>query len=225
MLLLLLLSIIVLVLIFRKSTTYGFSFIGIILLIGYLMMSNTTNKDYYDSGELKSEMIIRGGELAKGIFYHKNGKISLQGDYRDGMKQGLWSQYYEEGQLEAELMFLNDLFRGRNERFHKNGKTKELGYWDGYYDYSSRTYKHEWWHENGMKKSERYYNGYIADSVMCWNENGIEIECDEVIFLYNKEEGLTNKIPLDISLSITKEKMKRLNESPIFKMKKMKKIE
>ena len=39
---------------------------------------------------------------------------------------------------------------------------------------------------------ERYYNGYIADSVICWNENGIEIECDEVIFLYNKEEGLTN---------------------------------
>ena len=187
-----------------------------ILLIGYLAMVNRTDKEYFDNGSLKSEMTFVLGDLDRAVFYHKNGKKFLEGGYSDGMKQSLWRQYYEEGQLEAELMFKDDLFRGRIERFHKNGKTKELGYWSlqrgGYTDYSSRTSKHEWWHENGMKKSERYYNGYIADSLMCWNENGIEIECDEVIFLYNKEEGLTNNIPHYIDFEITQKKFEKSQE-------------
>ena len=189
-----------------------FILISLILLVGYLATVNTTNKEYFDNGSLKSEMTFVMGDLDRAVFYHKNGKKFLEGSYSDGMKSSLWRQYYEEGQLEAEIMFDDDLYYGRVERFHKNGKTKELGYWSGLGDYSNRTSKHEWWHENGMKKSERYYNGYIADSVICWNENGIEIECDEVIFLYNKEEGLTNNIPSYIEFEIKLKEYKKSQE-------------
>jgi len=213
MLLLLLIVIIIFVVIFRKSTTLGFSVIGIVFLIGYFASMNQTTKEHYDNGQLKSEMKVKSGELESSKLYHENGQLALEGAYRDGMKNGLWKRYYEEGQLEAKLMFQDDLFYGRIEWYYKNGQLQELGYWSGYGKDSYRDNDHKWWYEDGKIKSERDYDYGYEKTQICWDEEGKKIECDTVLFVYNKEEGLTNNIPLDLLKSNMKKTMEEINKS------------
>ena len=93
----LVLFLVVLVLIFRKSTTFGFLFIGGILLIWYIANLNKTIEEHYDNGQLKSEMKYSSGKLTSAKFYHENGQLSLEGDYRENMRNGLWTKYDNEG--------------------------------------------------------------------------------------------------------------------------------
>jgi antitoxin component YwqK of YwqJK toxin-antitoxin module len=60
----------------------------------------------YDTGELQyryaRRMAADGSKwIREGLFqsFHKNGKISSEGQYRDGLEDGLWSTYHENGQL------------------------------------------------------------------------------------------------------------------------------
>lgn len=213
MLLLLLIVIIIFVVIFRKSTALGFSVIGIVFLIGYFASMNQTTKEHYDNGQLKSEMKFKSGELESSKLYHENGQLALEGAYRDGMKNGLWKRYYEEGQLEAKLMFQDDLFYGRIEWYYKNGQVKELGYWSGYGADSYRNNDHKWWYDNGNIKSERVYDSGYEETQECWDKEGKKIECNDVLFVYNKEDGLTNNIPLSLSARNMKKSMEKINKS------------
>jgi len=216
MLLLLLIVIIIFVVIFRKSTTLGFSVIGIVFLIGYFANMNQTTKEYYDNGQLKSEMKFKSDNLISGKFYHKNGQLSLEGDYQEETMNGLWKQYYEDGKLEAILMFKNDLFYDKIRRLYKNGQVKEFGYWvcDINRTYSYRSGVHTWWYENGDIKSERDYDSGYEKTQICFDNKGSEIECETVFLVYNKEEGLTNKIPVELNRRIIQKSMEDINLTP-----------
>ncbi|MBC8397073.1 MAG: hypothetical protein H8E16_08240 [Flavobacteriales bacterium] len=220
MLLLLLIVIIIFVVIFRKSTALGFSVIGIVLLIGYFASMNQTTKEHYDNGQLKSEMKFKSGELASAKLYHENGQLSLEGDYRDNMRNGLWMQYDNEGQLEAKLMFRDNLFYGRIEWYYKNGQLKELGYWAGRGSDSYRDNDHKWWFADGKIKAERNYDYGYEETQECWDEAGREIECNDVFFVYNIEKGLTDNIPSILRERSMKKSMEEINKS-IEEMEKM----
>lgn len=222
----LVLFLVVLVLIFRKSTTFGFLFIGGILLIGYIANLNQTIEEHYDNGQLKSEMKYSSGELASAKLYHENGQLSFEGDYRDNMRNGLWTKYDNEGKLKAKIMFRDNLFYGRVEWYYKNGQLKELGYWAGTGSDSYRDNDHKWWYADGKIKAERNYDYGSEETEKCWDEAGKEIECDEVFFVYNIEEGLTDNIPLSLMQRNLKKSMEKLKKYEIIQpnWKKLKKI-
>jgi antitoxin component YwqK of YwqJK toxin-antitoxin module len=60
----------------------------------------------------------------KCTFYYDNGKVSYSGEYRQGIKTGLFSYNYYDGSKEAELNYENGMADGKWQGWHKNGKTR-----------------------------------------------------------------------------------------------------
>lgn len=60
----------------------------------------------------------------KCTFYYDNGKVSYTGEYRQGIKTGLFSYNYYDGSKEAELNYENGMANGKWQGWHKNGKTR-----------------------------------------------------------------------------------------------------
>ena len=78
------------------------------------------------------------------------GKKEFEGSYKDGKKDGLWTDYYENGQKNYE---------GTS----KNGKRE--GLWT-------------WWYENGQKMTVRTYKDEELISQNCWDKDGSKTVCE-----------------------------------------------
>ena len=76
--------------------------------------------------------------------YESTGGIKLEGYYRNGIKNGKWTWWTENGQKEVE-------------RTYKNGESDGLQIW---------------WHKNGQKSSERTYKDGELISEKDWNKDG-----------------------------------------------------
>lgn len=60
-------------------------------------------KQYYESGQLKSETPFKEGIPDKVIKqYYENGQLKSEVTYKDGQPDGQGKKYYENGQLESE---------------------------------------------------------------------------------------------------------------------------
>ena len=62
--------------------------------------------EYFENGTNKIEATMVDGDFA-GLFtiYHPNGKVWMQGGYKNGLKEGKWTTYSENGQVEEEQNF------------------------------------------------------------------------------------------------------------------------
>ena len=93
-------------------------------------------------------------ELYSGVavWYHENGQKGFEGTFKDGERIGKLTYWYENGQ-----------------------KYREGTYKDGV-QYGLYTA----WHENGQKGFEGTFKDGSLISVKCWDEDGNEIDCDEL---------------------------------------------
>ena len=125
------------------------------------------------------------------------GKKEFEGSYKDGKKDGLWTDYYENGQKRSVETYKDGKKDGLYTYWHedvlmyegtyKDGK--EDGLWTKWYVNGQKNYegtskngKREglWtdYYENGQKMTVRTYNdGKLMNSEKCWDKNGIEKEC------------------------------------------------
>lgn len=55
---------------------------------------------------------------------HENGQVSLTGKYEDGLKTGLFIEYYDNGQMKKSSDFFMGTEEGEVKEFHKNGNVK-----------------------------------------------------------------------------------------------------
>jgi len=87
------------------------------------------------------------------------GKKEFEGSYKDGKKNGLWTDYHENGQKSSEITYKN----GKQYiiRTYKDGKRE--GFWT-------------WWYANGQKFYEDVYkDGELIESKK-WDRDGNLIE-------------------------------------------------
>ena len=128
---------------------------------------------FHDNGmvkEIKYHKKTRDGiELVKGETYYSSGQKESEGTYKDGEKDGKWTQWYENGQKKAEETYKDGVSNGKHTHWHENGKKKaEITYKDGELDGLSTT-----WYENGQKQLEDTYKDGILDGKSTdWYENG-----------------------------------------------------
>ncbi|MBU2995489.1 hypothetical protein KO500_03555 [Cellulophaga baltica] len=62
------------------------------------ILAKTYTKNYYDSGELKSEgWIDDNSKSGYWLFYYKNGKVSEQGHYKNNKKDAYWHYFSKHG--------------------------------------------------------------------------------------------------------------------------------
>ena len=91
--------------------------------------------------------------------YHENGEKKSKGNHKDGKLDGLWTNWYENGQKSSEITYKN----GKQYiiRTYKDGKRE--GFWT-------------WWYANGQKFYEDVYkDGELIESKK-WDRDGNLIE-------------------------------------------------
>ncbi|QHL86064.1 hypothetical protein GU926_00830 [Nibribacter ruber] len=85
-----------------------------------------TFTDFYKNGgvSLKASMVQNRLE-GEATFYHPNGSIKEQGQYKAGLRNGKWAYFYETGQPEKILDFVNG-YPHILESFAQNGKPEVI---------------------------------------------------------------------------------------------------
>ena len=107
-------------------------------------------KYHPDTNELYSGKVFKN---------RMGGKKEFEGSYKDGKKNGLWTDYHENGQKSSEITYKN----GKQYiiRTYKDGKRE--GFWT-------------WWYANGQKFYEDVYkDGELIESKK-WDRDGNLIE-------------------------------------------------
>lgn len=108
---------------------------------------------YYhqDSPQLMSVETFKNGKLSgKSIVYYKNGKTASETHYKDGIKEGIFKRYSEDGIVLEEIPYKNNQFSGKVIYRDINGKVISEGIY-----------------EKGLKKGiwKFYENGKLVKEV------------------------------------------------------------
>jgi antitoxin component YwqK of YwqJK toxin-antitoxin module len=101
--------------------------------------------------------------------------FQLKGDYRDGLREGEWLQYFNSGLLQATMQYeLGDL-NGTTETFFESGTTNL----EGAYKKNKRDGVWKWYYEDGtMETTVTYLNGLKAGDQPFYDEAGILIRTE-----------------------------------------------
>jgi antitoxin component YwqK of YwqJK toxin-antitoxin module len=106
--------------------------------------------------------------------YHSKDMVAERGHYKDGLRDGTWSYYDENGQLHMESTYMNGVKIGVS-RWSKNGQlVYEATYKEVEPDGSQECFSRSWY-ENGQLESEGTFNVKDGNPIGVWknwSENG-----------------------------------------------------
>ena len=163
-------------------------------------------RGYSANGQLIMAINFKNGKM-EGEYksFYETGQLSMEGFCKNDIREGVWKYYYENGKLERKENLKNGEVEGIIEYYYENGKLqrigsvkdgKEYGTWKYYYKngklqqelnkekgYSRQYYK------NGQLKRETYLKKGVTK---CWDENGIEFNCDDIDFVNTNKPKITN---------------------------------
>lgn len=126
-----------------------------LLLIFAMLLSACGGVKY----ELKDGLMFADGKEATGNFEFKTGKYKVKGNFVNGLPDGLFEEYYEDGSIMAKETFVNGEMTSK-ELYYKNGNLlgnfAENGDIKLYYDdgslilsYDAEKEESTYYHENG----------------------------------------------------------------------------
>ena len=119
------------------------------------------------------------GELKNGLKqgtwfdYHEDGQLWEKGKFVDGKQNGEWVQYYDNGQLRWKGNLVNGKEEGESVKYYENGQLWEKGkFVDG-------KQNGEWvsYHENGqLRWKGNWFKGVFHGEWVVYHENGSIIQ-------------------------------------------------
>jgi len=104
----------------------------------------------YFKGEGKAKTMV------KEAFYYPDGQLRMEGQYKEGAKDGHWISYYNNGNKWSEGFYKDGINNGRTTTWHENGQK----YYEGEYDQGKRSGIWKFWDENGEFIKEINYSGF-----------------------------------------------------------------
>lgn len=117
----------------------------------------TVEKELFDDGSVKLEKTfekIEGKEeLVKEVAYHPNGQKYMEGAFKNDLRQGKWTSWYEDGTLWSEGEFNAGESHGVRTVYHPNGKL----HYKGTFDNGERIGVWTYYDEDGTKTKEINY--------------------------------------------------------------------
>jgi len=153
-------------------------------------------KSYYPNGQLNCEGFATGKiQQGKWVFYYENGNVFSRGEYNDiGKPIGIWTEYYEDGQINYESISprgngweLNDIDlqllnywnengiplinngEGKLMLYHQNGNIQHISHWKDYI----KNGIYQTFYEVGTIAGEYTYKNNIPfGEWKNWRENG-----------------------------------------------------
>ncbi len=162
------------------------------LLIPVISIAQTFEMNGKDTVNFTNADGIKHGNW---IYFDTQKKTKLsRGKYIDGLKQGLWTEYYPSGIVKNEINYTNNRKKGYAKVYYENGNLKEEGIWDenkwtGQYKFyyengnpyyawnynndGQRTGRQQYFHENGKIKIEGQWNeGKETGTIKEYDETG-----------------------------------------------------
>lgn len=129
----------------------------------------------------------RGQELQEGSFSSEQQMMRFRGcaGTVDGMQEGLWTWWYENGQKAQEAVFKYGKEEGPWTWWYQSGQKGV----EGAYKNGKEEGTWTWWHANGQKAMEGAFKNGLEDGLwILWHENGQKEQ--EGAYRVGKEEGV-----------------------------------
>ena len=110
----------------------------------------------------------------KTFITYENGQNKVEGSWKSGIKDGLWTYYSENGSKDSSGTYKDGKKDGNWTSWYENRLRMDEGtYKDGVIDGLWT-----WWYGNGQKNSEVTYKDGKLISEECWEEDGNGCECE-----------------------------------------------
>lgn len=142
------------------------------LLIGMVSCNNavTVKKDYWENGNLKSELRYEDGQL-NGVckWYQMSGKPQMEVNYKDNQMDGLLRRWHENGNLMEESWYKAGVQDSVSKIYSLSGiLAEEVYYVDGELNGEVKR-----WYENGQVYQEgQYVDGMMDGSWLVFYSDG-----------------------------------------------------
>ena len=81
--------------------------LSLMFLASTFCSAQNTVKTNYEDGTLKSEFVNCSNDLVAVTNYYKSGEVKETGYFKDGVPEGKWITYSEDGSKTAELSYSN----------------------------------------------------------------------------------------------------------------------
>jgi hypothetical protein len=132
-----------------------------------------------DELEMRNDITyLRGADTpftGKYFILNKNGKRELEVNLKDGMQDGLATDWHLNGQKKSEGKWKNGQQEGFYTAWHENGQKEEVQNWKNGKAEGLVTS----WHENGQKANEGIFKDGKLVSSRFWNSKGEEVDSYE----------------------------------------------
>ena len=111
------------------------------------------------------------------IEFFSDGKISGEGDFEQGKRQGKWTFYYRNGQIKAKVSYLNGALNLDCQWWRENGlllqkgtflSNVQIGFWQRFYD-NGQVWDDGHYDNTGKKMGE--WNTYDKNGVLKTKKN------------------------------------------------------
>ena len=152
--------------------------------INYLEGDKEGIANYYAlDGSLAYQIRYHRDRLVEYAYMDKDGKMTQFYPYQDKFS---FTSYYKNGKISFEINYENGLLHGDFTAYHPNGNKQK---YEQYY-YSLSHGKYNFWHENGKISRESYYvyDELDGDSKRYYDNGQLEIE---TFYVQGKEHGTT----------------------------------
>jgi len=129
------------------------------------------NDKSYTTNSIFEKEIMNTREKCKLIAYDDiTGNIEIEATFRNGLLNGKYLQYDDQGRLLDEINFLNDLEEGLSVRYKQGIKWIEENFKEGKQDGEWKEY-----YINGQVRTQGFIkNGVKVDLWIWWDENGLK---------------------------------------------------
>ena len=118
---------------------------------------------YWDDGH---ERYFRHGSYQS---FYESGRVRSAGKYEHDVKVGVWTHWYENGQKQGEMDWVDGKPEGVVAEWYENGQLKNAGTWEN----GGRHGLSTWWYANGVKQKEvTYLNGEPDGVWTYWDSTG-----------------------------------------------------
>ena len=102
--------------------------------------------NFYESKDKK--------QLTKQTVYYKNGHKKMEGNFKNGKRDGLWQAWFADGKLWSETNYTEGIENGQKTVYYENGQK----YFSGEMKNGKRRGKWTFWKENGEILKEIDYH-------------------------------------------------------------------
>lgn len=189
---------------------------------------------YFQSGKVQSTSWFKNDKRnGKSIFYYESGKVQSTGDYKDDEQVGQWLTYWENGKLKSDVTYSQDgKMNGSNKQYFENGTlNEEFMYVNGKSNGKSAVYNEDaslWYnvdYKNGAIKRITTYTSKTGAVCADYEDKGKRIpvvfmtpKCEksyEGMFFDGERDGAWKHFYTNGNVSI-EEKYKKGNRNGIY---------